>query len=124
MHTSDQKHSDRLAPVLPARPVTVPLFAFDYKRTYGGLYTNRHERLVLREEHVAELRRVVNDYNRARALYMPALSMSEVVNAMLDFGFEHPVALVRIGKPENYRDALAREVYRKAFFHFTLNGLL
>lgn len=111
-------------PILPVRPTTVPLFSFEYKRPYDGLYTNRHERLVLRQEHVTELRRVVNDYNRSRARHLPCLSMSDVVNAALDFTFEHPVALTRIGSPENFRDALAREVYRKAFFHFSLHDLL
>lgn len=121
---SATKQSALPRPILPVRPATVPLFSFEYKRRYDGLYTNRHERLVLRQEHVTELRRVVNDYNRSRARHLPSLSMSDVVNAALDFTFEHPVALTRIGSPENFRDALAREVYRKAFFHFSLHDLL
>jgi len=108
----------------PIKPVVVPLFRFDFKRRYEGLYTNRHDRIVLRDEHVAELKRVVVDYNRERPRLMPALSVSDVVNAALDFAFEHPVALARLGKPDDYRDALAREVYRKAYFHFAFHDLL
>jgi len=107
-----------------SKPVVVPLFSFDFKRRYEGLFTNRHDKFVLREEHVAELKRVITDYNRERPRLTPALSASDVVNAALDFVFEHPVALARLGKPGEYRDALAREVYRKAYFHFAFNDLL
>ncbi len=115
-----------LRPALPAqaRPPVVPLFRFDYKRSYGGLYTNRHERFVLREEHVAELKRLTGDFNRERGHLTPVLSLSDVVNAALDFVFEHPVALARLGKPGEFRDALAREIYRKAYFHFAFHDLL
>jgi len=109
---------------LSARPETVPLFSFEFKKRYSGMYTNKHERFVLREEHVTELKRVVADYNRARLRHVPVLSMSDVVNAALDFVLEHPVALTRIGKPDEFRDGLAKEIYRKAFFHFTFHDLL
>ncbi len=111
-------------PTLGLKPATVPLFGFEFKRRYGGLYTNRHERFVLREEHVAELKRVTAEYNKARERRVPVLSMSDVVNAALDFAFEHPVALARLGNPEEFRDGLAKEIMRKAFFHFAINDLL
>ncbi|MBI5247565.1 MAG: hypothetical protein HY923_10315 [Elusimicrobia bacterium] len=107
-----------------AKPVVVPLFRFDFKRRYEGIFTNRHDRFVLRDEHVEELKRVMKDYNRERPRLMAALSASDIINAALDFAFEHPVALARLGQPEEYRDALAREVYRKAYFHFAFNDLL
>lgn len=112
------------SPSSQAKPVVVPLFRFDFKRRYEGLFTNRHDRFVLRDEHVAELKRVMADYNRERPRLTPALSASDIINAALDFAFEHPVALARLGKPEEYRDALAREVYRKAYFHFAFHDLL
>lgn len=126
-------HTPTLPPLPPLKPsppssspkpIVVPLFCFDFKRRYESLYTNRHDKFVLREEHVAELKRVIADYNRERPKLTPALSASDVVNAALDFAFEHPVALARLGKPGEYRDALAREVYRKAYFHFAFNDLL
>lgn len=116
-----------LKPMPPSeqeKPVIVPLFRFIFKRHYDALYTNRHDRFVLREEHVTELKRVITDYNRERPVLTPALSASDVINAALDFAFEHPVALARLGRPEEYRDALAREVYRKAYFHFAFNDLV
>ena len=113
-----------LPPSSQAKPPVIPLFRFDYKRRYEGIFTNRHDRFVLRDEHVAELKRVMKDYNRERLRLMPPLSASDIINAALDFAFEHPVALARLGNPEEYRDALAREVYRKAYFHFAFNDLL
>src|ERR1017187_9298359 len=86
------------------------LFGFKFKRQYGVLYTNRHDRFVLREEHVAELKRVTAEYNKTHKHRIPALSMSDVVNAALDFAFEHPVALARLENPEEFRDDLAKEI--------------
>lgn len=113
-----------LPPSGASKPVVVPYFRFEFKREYDALYTNRHDRFLLRGEHVEALKRVVREYNRERSRLMPTLSASDIVNAALDFAFEHPVALARLGEPEAYRDALAREVYRKAYFHFAFNELL
>ena len=100
------------------------LFGFKFKRQYGVHYTNRHDRFVLREEHIAELKRVTAEYNKAHECRINALSMSDVVNAALDFVFEHPVALARLQNPDDFREDFAKEVYRRAFVHFVLNDLL
>ena len=110
--------------ITAARPAVIPLFRFDFKRRYEGLYTNRHDRFVLRDEHVAELKRISNESSRERPRLTPSLSPSDIVNAALDFAFEHPIAMARLGRPDEFRDALAREVYRKAYFHFAFNDLL
>jgi hypothetical protein len=119
-------HRDNAAimPILGPKAATVPLFGFEFKRRYGGMYTNRHDRFVLREEHVSELKRVTAEYNKAREHRFPVLSMSDVVNSALDLAFEHPVALARLGNPKDFRDGLAKEFMRKAFFHFAINDLL
>ena len=124
--TKPHPHRDHVTfmPALRQKPATIPLFGFEFKRRYGGLYTNRHDRFVLREEHVAELKRVTAEYNKAHERRIPALSMSDVVNAALDFVFEHPVALARLQNPNDFRDDLAKEIYRKAFVYFVLNDLL
>ena len=128
MKTETKPHShdsnETIMPTLGLKPATVPLFGFEFKRRYGGLYTNRHERFVLREEHVAELKRVTKEYNKAREHRVPALSMSDVINFSLDLTFEHPVALARLQHPDDFREELSKEIYRKAFVHFVLNDLL
>ena len=124
--TALHPHRDHgtITPPPASKSAIPPLFGFRFKRYYGGLYTNRHDRFVLREEHVAELKRVTAEYNKAHERRIPALSMSDVVNAALDFVFEHPVALARLQNPDDFRDDLAKEIYRKAFVHFVLNDLL
>ena len=124
MTKAPESESKIAPPPLPYRPFGVPFFEFKFKKGVTDLYTNRHDRFMLREDHVAELNRVVKDYNAAREGHTPALLPSDVVNAALDFAFEHPVALARLKRPGEYRDALAREVYRKAFFHFAIHDLL
>ncbi len=99
------------------------LFRFPYRRRYGGLYTNRHDRFVLREEHVAELRRVVAEHNKERR-GLDAISMSDVLNACLDFALEHPAAFRDRRAASELRDSLAHEVYRKALVHFMLHEII
>lgn len=115
-------------PAPPSREViaspAVPLFRFQFQKHYGGLYTNRHDRFVLRDEHIVELKRLVKDHNSERGLRMEPLSMSDIVNAALDFALEHPLAFHGRANPDHLRDALGREVYRKAFLHFVRHELL
>ena len=124
--TNLHPHSDNVPsiPIISLKPTTVPLFNFDFKRRYDGFYTNRYDRFFLRDEHVAELERITAEYNKVREDGLPVLTVSDVVNAALDFAFEHPVALARVRNPGDFRSYLAREVMLKALFHFTTNNLL
>jgi hypothetical protein len=115
--------SSRL-PLWPSRPVTAPLFAFKFQRRYEGLYTNRHEKFVLRDEHIAELKRLVIEHNKDHAARVGALSMSDVINASLDFTLEHPLAFRYITQTQDLRESLSREVYRRAFLHFMHHEML
>lgn len=101
-----------------------PLFRFPFQRQYSRLYSNRHDKFVLREEHVAELKRLVKEHNSERGSRVEALSMSDIVNAALDFAFEHPLAFHARVSPDNLRESLAREAYRKAFLHFMRHELV
>lgn len=100
-----------------------PLFGFQFQKRYEGLYTNRHEKFVLREEHLAELKRIVRENHRDRGGRGEGIGMSDIINAALDFALEHPSAFIRNGSGE-LRDSLAREVYCKAFFHFMRHDLI
>lgn len=98
------------------------LFRFSFKRSYGGLYSNRHVKFVLREEHIAELARLVKEHNGSRPGTSEPLSASDIVNTALDFAFEHPGAFLayRRGGPE-LRETFAHEVYRRALVHFMIH---
>ena len=101
----------------------VPLFRFQFHRRYGGLYSNRHAQFVLREEHIEELKRLVKEHNVERLRTEP-LSMSDIVNSALDLAFEHPLAFHSNVDPLHLREALGREVHRKALLHFVRHEIL
>jgi len=94
------------------------MFRFRFSQPIGGLYSNDHDRFFLREEHIAELKRLVREYNRQRLLLHSPLSMSDLVNACLDFVFSHKLNFKELPDSDNARDFIAREVYRRAFFRF------
>lgn len=95
---------------------------FAYQKRYAGLYSTKHDRFVLREEHVAELKRIVREHNSERAAGTPALSMSDIVNAVLDFAFEHPAAFYSATGPDRMRESFSNEVYRRAYLAFMRDG--
>lgn len=108
----------------PARQAVSALFRFQFQRRYGGLYSNKNASFVLREEHLLELKRLVNEHNREGCGRAGPLSISDIVNAALDFALEHSVAFQYEVAPDNLRETLAREVYRKAFLHFLRHEVL
>ena len=123
-------------PVVHGRPHSVPpreprqaegptLFRFPFQKRYGGLYSNRHDKFVLREEHIAELKRLVVEHNREGSGHVLPLSMSDIVNTSLDFALEHPGAFLnhQRGSAE-LRAMLAHEVYRRALVHFMLHEFI
>lgn len=116
----DRPHHDSAR---ETRQAEVPrLFRFSFQRRYSGLYSNRHYKFVLREEHIEELTRLVKEHNRERSGTAEPLSASDIVNTALDFALEHHEAFLayRRGGPE-LRETLAHEVYRKALVHFMIH---
>jgi hypothetical protein len=115
---------------LPRTPEPAPhhavsaLFRFQFQRSYSGLYSNKHANFVLREEHIAELKRLVKEHQQARTGRFGPLSMSDIVNSALDFAMEHPVAFQYAVAPEDLRETLAKEIYRRAFMHFLRHEVL
>jgi hypothetical protein len=107
----------------PHQPPLAALFRFPFQRRYGGLFSNRHDKFLLREEHIAELRRLVTEHNKENT-GCAALSMSDILNACLDFALEHPTAFRNRRHTTDLRDSLAHEVYRKALVHFMLHEIL
>lgn len=93
-------------------------FRFEFLKEYYSIYTTQGDKFILREEHLAELRRLVTEFNRHNPNRTTPLSMSDIINAALDFAFEHALNVRTLNDAEEVRDAIAKEVYRKAFFEF------
>jgi hypothetical protein len=108
----------RSATLWPSRQFSALLFNFKFRRRYEEIYSNKHDRFVLREEHIAEMKRLMAEHNTDRAPHLGPLTMSDIVNASLDFAFEHPMAFRYLTSTQNLRESLAREVYQRAFLYF------
>jgi hypothetical protein len=90
---------------------------FEFRKTYSGMYTNKQDRFVLREQHVADLIRWTDQLNSKRRR-TERFTMSDVMNAILDFICEHPVSLGEAERNEEIREMIARDVYGTAFSQF------
>ena len=119
-------HSSPPAPPLreAVAQAVVPLFRFQFQRHYSGLYSTQHERFVLREEHIAELKRLIKEHKAESTGRTEPLSMSSILNSALDLAFEHPLAFHSCVNPEHLREVLGREVLRKALLHFARHEML
>lgn len=115
---ADSEEIPKIEEPPPSVPPIPPPFHFQFHNRYDGIFTNKHERFMLREEHIAELQRLVIENNRERHVTGEPLCISDIITACLDFAFEHPRAFSVPIAPKDLREVLGREVYRKAFLHF------
>ena len=65
-----------------------------------------------------ELRYLVHDFNKKRPTDALPISVSDIVTAVLDFVLEHRLDLSGLENPEQVREVVAAEVYRKAYLRF------
>jgi len=111
----------RAYPSLP-RPALpdpdAPLFAFTFRHPWLGVYTMPHHRFVLRVEHEPELKRLAHEFNKYRPSGEDAVSVSNVVNAALDFVLSHHLSFMDLEKQEQMRERMAEAAYRRAFLRF------
>lgn len=68
------------------------------RRSYSNLYSNRHERLLLRLEHIEKIQEIQRLYAAQRLHeHRDPLTISDVVNACLDALFEFSIPFARAG---------------------------
>lgn len=85
----------------------------EFRHEYSRIYSNKHERLVLRLEHIERMDALLKHHAFERAQEGGGgepLSISDIVNACLDFVFERPIDFRGIGDPGCLRDLIAEEV--------------
>lgn len=121
------KASARSAPLAPARRPEArpeattgggappPQLRYQFRREYGEIFTNKDCKFVLREEHVADLLRLYHEFNKHRHEDALPMTLSDIVNAALDFVLDHPVSFKGLAEASQARDAIASAVQRKAF---------
>lgn len=104
----------------PAAPRPAPYdgrapLRYEFRRQYGELFTNKDCKFVLREEHVADLLRLYNEFNKHRTEDALPMSLSDIMTAALDFVLDHPVSFKGLTEASQARDAIASAVQRRAF---------
>ena len=82
---------------------------------YSELYSTKHERLLLRVDHITTIDAIRKGFNNRRIhLDQRALTTSEVVNACLDFVFEHRIPFHGLTDADDTRRMIGEHVYRSA----------
>lgn len=82
-------------------------------RSYSELYSNKHEKLLLRTDHIDRMDAIRRNFNKQRIHEgRRLLTTSDIVNAALDFVFEHPIPFHRLADAEALRELIAEHVYR------------
>ena len=118
----DSYNLENYRPVRPALPTpemiktTVP--PIEYRETppvsqkrYAALYSNKHEKMLLRAEHIETMENIRNWFNKNRTHQgQTALTVSDIVNACLDFVFEHPIPFHRLNCATETHDFISRHI--------------
>ncbi len=82
-------------------------------RSFSELYSNKHEKLLLRADHIDRMDAIRRNFNTQRIHEgRRSLTTSEIVNACLDFVFEHPIPFHRLADADTLRELIAEHVYR------------
>jgi hypothetical protein len=119
-----ERPSVRLWPSYPAHQwpslpdPDAPLFDFSFKQPWLGVFTMPRQRFVLRVEHVPELMRLAQEFNKHRPSGEEAVGMSNIVTAALDFVLAHPLCLADVPRQEQIRERMAEAVYRRSFLRY------
>lgn len=92
-----------------------PQLRYQFRREYSEIFTNKDCKFVLREEHVADILRLYHEFNKHRHEDALPMTLSDIVNAALDFVLDHPVSFKGLAEASQARDAIASAVQRKAF---------
>ena len=114
----------RMTPHQPAhhwRPLPdpdAPLFDFQFKQPWIGVYEMPRQRFVLRSEHVPELLRLAHEFNKHRPSGEEAVGVSNIVTAALDFVLSHHLNFSDLRRQEEIRERMAEAAYKRAFLRF------
>lgn len=85
------------------------------KVRFSDVYSNAHQKILLRTDHIERMDAVRKAFNKRRAHQAKrSLTTSDLVNACLDFVFEHPIPFDRLDDAEGVRGLLRCSVYLSA----------
>jgi hypothetical protein len=80
---------------------------------YAEVYSTKHERILLRVDHITKMDAIRRSFNSARPHPgKRALTTSDIVNAALDFTFEHRIPLFELQEADGLKELISKSIYR------------
>lgn len=116
IHGADAFCLENYAPKAPAPKSAPPESVPEVRAGFSELYSNKHEKLLLRVEHIERMDAIRKAFNRNRLhAAEPPMTTSDIVNASLDFIFQHRIAFAVLKSANDLPKFLAEQVYRDVF---------
>lgn len=96
-------------PLRPAGPESVP----EVRGGFSEVYSTKHEKLLLRVEHIERMDAIRKAFNKSRLHGAQApMTTSDLVNAALDFIFEHRIPFPALRNAGDLPAFLTEHIYR------------
>ena len=106
------------SPRPPARPAAPAAAAVSVPEVRGGfseVYSTKHEKLLLRVEHIERMDAIRKAFNKGRLHGAKApMTTSDIVNASLDFVLQHRIPFHKLAEAAQLPGFIAEHVYRDA----------
>lgn len=84
-------------------------------RQYADLYSNKHQKLLLRSEHIEMMDAIRRKFNKSRLHEeRRSVTTSDIVNACLDFVMGHRIPFDRLADADDLPELIGESVYRSA----------
>lgn len=80
---------------------------------YSEIYSNKHERLLLRSDHIARMDAIRKSFNESRIHPgQRALTTSDIVTSALDFAMQHRIPFYELAEADDLPRFMAEHIYR------------
>ena len=103
----------------PAPPLTDDDSIPEARGGYSDVYSSKHEKLLLRLDHIDRMDAIRRTFNKNRLHESKApLTTSDIVNACLDFVFEQRVPFHELKDSSELAGLIGNQVYRHAVYRW------
>lgn len=97
----------------PAPPAATDESIPESRGEYAEVYSTKHERILLRVDHITKMDAIRKSFNSSRIHPgKRALTTSDIVNAVLDFAFEHRIPFFELQDTDGLKEMISKSVYR------------
>lgn len=99
----------------PADDASIP----EARGGYSDVYSSKHEKLLLRLDHIDRMDAIRRTFNKSRLHEGKApMTTSDIVNACLDFVFEQRVPFHELKDASELAELIGNQVYRHAVYRW------